>query len=451
MGVQPSRITKLTIDEDDNRSNTKPSIVKDSNGRLTLFYSKKWYTGRTSPVTLTQTGSFQITVGAGTGNLNSTAVSWSETPVTVAPNTYTLIYADLSGNILLDVTASKTILSESIPLAYVNVGNSAITNMELVESSGTYIFVQRQVNVAGEWVWEDREERLNSGEAPTAYVESGSDKINLYYVRDKNYYLRIFDPVDSETFEYIHHVTESAGVLYPDNDLRSFSTNSIGAGNSLVSGTNQVLYDIGSIGVSIKEESGSLVPQITSPYLTGSYLSYILGTPYVDFFTYDGNSYTLERSIVPELSQPDWPAFIPWTDTPGVKYVGVRVSHTLYNDPWVTDPADYVTINIPSEQDLTVLEGSQYNSFIYEFIPRMGVGSAGSNLEKTVEQDQFYKFIDSDTGSNMSVGGSKSALELTLEQDQLYTFVDIGDSAKLNPQKNSVGASKSNLILESQT
>lgn len=332
----------LSVDTDEGRGNDYPSVVRDSSGRLICFYEKAWKSGRLSQSIVTGTGGLGVQVQAGDGEINGVSVVWSLANLTVADNAYTLIYVDSSGTVSQSVDHTSTLIKSVIVLAYIGSGSSSIVNIENVERTGTYIFSKRQVDVGGEWQWDDYEYRLNTGRQPTASYDAANDRVYLTFSRDGLSFVRVLDLTNILTWEYLPHYSITGGVIYPEPYQQNTSISKLGSGLASISFGE--LFPIAAYGVGYKVDSG-VDQYVHEPYLNSSFNQYVTdGTIFCEIFEKVGSSYNLVDSFpIRKALTSTWRQFLGGYNKSF--YLGVRLKHRLYvEEEFRTDPANYDTI-----------------------------------------------------------------------------------------------------------
>jgi hypothetical protein len=186
---------KRTFESDDNRIAFNPSVIRDSNNRIILFYHKQVVSGKLSDTRITNPSGYSINVGSGNGTLNGISKAWSSASITAIPNVFQLVYVDLVPTTpVVDIASDfpMTFTKSVIPLAYVFSGSSSITRLIEVEKTGNYIYARRQKpDGSGGWSWDDYEDLLNSGEQPSAVL--GGNRIYITYTKDSSVYQRIIE------------------------------------------------------------------------------------------------------------------------------------------------------------------------------------------------------------------------------------------------------------------
>jgi len=91
----------------------------------------------------------------------------------------------------------------------------------------------------------------------------------------------------------------------------------------------------------------SLRPFVFLPFITGSYLQYIVYPYYIDIYILDGEMYVLEETVAVYdnssfLSDERWHECLSFND----KYIGVRVNHRLMANQYETAPENRIHINV---------------------------------------------------------------------------------------------------------
>jgi len=424
---------KQTDDSDASRLNDYPSIIRDNSGRLLLFYEKYFRSGvLTGGVVSFVSPSLDCHIDAGTGTINETPVSWSADDLTLTPSTYTLIYVDSAGNVGQTSDFPISFVKNVITLAYVNVGATTIVRITNLEKEGSYIFNRRQVLSGPDYVWDDYETRLNTGEKPEVFFDSSSNMAYCTFIKDGATFTRVFDTTSALTWEDVAHVEEVGGILYPVPQPSAELILNVGCSKSSFVSYNPPLYELGRNMVVGLDTSD---PYVHVPYVTSPYLAYMTSAPIMQVFTKSGSIYTLETEI--NLGVEDYPygLITLWSFTRGTKYLGLKVSHTLYVGDFYTDPSDYAEVLIPENIYSTVtVSPTELQTTIFPEVWDLEVGCSKSSVEKSSEFGQLFKWADESI--NLEMGCSKSSLEKVSEYDQLYGL-DSDDSINLE-----VGCSK---------
>jgi len=435
MPFTPSIPQKLTVDLDDGRINSHPSLIKDKNGRLIVFYSKTLPSGRisTSRVTFTPS-SFDIHVEAGNGEITDTPIIWSATDLIATPETYSIVYVDISGTVKISSDIQKNIYQDAIILAFLNVGLTSIVNLEEVERVGTYLFTQRQVwnSESEEWEWDNYEYRINNGQEPFALYDSSSDKIYLSYKRDGESFNRLFNLTDPLTWSYLHHYTITAGVIYPDFVQSRTYSQSVGAGPSGSFKSDIELFNMESPPhIGYKYIAGSYIPYVNIPWLaSGAYTPYLSGNPELEVYTFDGENYNLEGTFPMDIGSRAYPEWQEWGLPTGTVYLGVHVTfdkNSIYQGgDYRTPPEKYEELYISESRDYTYdTSDPQINSVDKSSISSIvGCGGGKSDVLKTSESSQSYKISDEEDASSIGAGGSLNYFTKTGEWGQSFETVD---------------------------
>lgn len=201
---------KLTFETDNSRIAFKPTIIRDQNDRLIVFFQKQLTTGKSTGGNVTNPSGFNISVSSGSGSLNGVNKSWTSDSVVAVPSLFQLVYVDpLAGGNGVGITSdlNMTFMASIIPLAFVFAGASSVVRLLAIENSGNYILARRQKpDGFGGWVWDNYEDVLNSGEDPDAVFNPNNNRIYITYKRNSVVYQRIIQ-VGSES---------NAWLLIPD-------------------------------------------------------------------------------------------------------------------------------------------------------------------------------------------------------------------------------------------
>lgn len=329
---------KLTQDQDDGRNNFNTSIVKAPDGKLIAFYEKGLVSGRESNSRVQVDQNFDINVEAGSGTILYTPVTWGATTVTLPASSFSLIYVDVSGQVLVTQNPSSiSTTTVSILLAYVRTGSSEVTVLEEIEKTGKYIYVQYQVLSGTEWVWDQKEYILNVGEQPRAFYDRTQDKLLLSYVRDSIGYMRLFDLTDELTFEYLTNYTIENDVINlktdPSHSIQSMFAALSDSETNLVSTTVEYEFAYYMLGYAISiDETGTFHHYVHMPWMEAlNYTSLSISDIYLEIYTKSGTDYVLEQEIPIPLdknneirSREHW---VDWTGTFGPKFLKIRFYH----------------------------------------------------------------------------------------------------------------------------
>lgn len=418
---------ELTFDTDDNRLNDYPSVIRDKNGRIIIFYEKSLKSGRLSDGEVTFTSpSLSCHIDLGNGEINGSPISWLAADLALTPNSYTLIYVDNIGTVSHTTSFSMTLTKNSILLALVNVGGSTIVRINSIEKNGKYIFYRKQVLSGSNYIWDDFEYRLNVGEKPAARYDSVNDKIYISYQRDDSTYVRLFNINDPLTWEDLIHFEETGGILYIKPAPVSDSIISGGTSQGQHQLTLPDLFALGrNMAFGFRLEGALYVPYVHLPYVTSSYLNDIVGDVTLEIFTKSGDTYNLETSFVGiPLGADQYVGLnVKWLHSVGLKYLGIRLRHNLFSTEFTTESRNYLSRRIQAERDYTELTSpTTYETTIYHEVTDSitGAVSAGK-YTKTFEAEQLYDF---ETESEQEIIGAVSTGKYTktFEAEQLYNF-----------------------------
>jgi hypothetical protein len=436
--------TKLTVETDNGRPASSPSLIVKPTGQKFVFYTKQFTSGRTSDSNVTFTLPNIVNIEAGSGTLNSIVISWSAVSPTVSYNSFDIVYVDSSGNVIVSDTWDMTTIASSIVLAYVYVGGSAITSLEQVEKMGLYVYSQKQVLVGSVWQWIDQEYLVNTGEQPRAFYDQASDKIYLQYKKDSSVYLRIFDPSDELSWRYIPNTfIQAPNIVHLNRDPQASIQFIAGAGDFADQTVlDAELFPLSATGLSFQLVSTVFESFIYIPYLTGSYLQY-LHYPYtIEIGHLSGGNFVVEDSVV--MSDNDtYDRWHKWTGTLGLKYLRVRCFSSLMGGEYFTPPANYKQVlifdpfeyqeTIGNTENIQILTepvnfeassaklGQIIKTFEYEesrdfeqdaVLFEVGTGSFGQ-ITKTFEYEESRDF-EQDTIPAFQVGAGYSAIMTTV-------------------------------------
>ncbi len=416
--------TKLTFDTDDGRLNSSPSTVILPSGQQFCFYSKFLTTGKESFSRITFVEpSFIINVQAGSGMINGIHVDWDAATLESPQNSYSIIYVTVDRVVGIGQNLTMDFLKDKILLAYVGSGNSSITRIDELEHTGNYIFVRKQILAGSQWVWDDIELILNSGSEPISFYNSLTNEIYLTYKKDSSSYVRIFNPSDDLTWEYLISIAIAANVniTLKEDPENTASPIGLGSGYSTTFQLIDGLFPLGGCGFSFVE--GNI--HVFLPYISSSYLPYARGEITYEFYIKSGNEYILEASyIINNYRTLDLEKrHRLWSGTLGVKYVGIRMKTTLYQQDYVTLPVNYGSFEIYNFPNLTTLSESNYSVDTRDnrFEMSLGSGYAGV-LNKTAEYEETRDF-ESDTYSQIALGsGYIGVFNKTAEYEETRDF-----------------------------
>lgn len=416
---------KLTFDTDDGRPNSSPSCVVDASGRMSVFYGKTLLSGRTSDTRVTiddPTPTFNVYVQAGSGTLNGTPVSWGAVTLIMPPDTFQVIYVTSGGVVSYISDLTMSIMASSIVLAFVYVGVSAITLLEEVEKTGRYVYVRHQILSGSTWVWDNNEYILNTGEQPKAFYNSATDKIYLSYKKDSISYLRVIDTTNPLTWSYLPNISIQTGpTINLNNNPQStlYFKSSAGYESTFSTFTTPKLYTLNYTALKFIPVLSVQQPHIYMPFVlsSGGYLPYLKLPYYIEIFSFDGVSYVLEDTVtVNDNTGIDIIKDIPlrwhqWTGSMGMKYLGLRAFNTLFVDPFVSDPADYLPIFVSSAYEGHQTVGNTISAYVVEKTFDINSISAGYEASNpvTFSYDILYDMEFQTVGTKAS-GGYEASL-----------------------------------------
>jgi len=397
--------TQLTRDLDDGRSNDYPSIVVGPTGQRIAFYKKFLTTGKISFSRITFVSpSFTVDVEAGNGSVQGTSVTWSAGTLTATANTYEIVYVDTSGILHISPNLSMTDAQNVILLAYVQTGSTSITRIEEIEHTGSYIYIRRQMLVGSSWVWNDYEYRLNTGEEPRAYYDLVNNKIYLSYKKDGVSYVRMFDPTNELTWEYLPNVNISSNTLTLNNDPSNSIVLALSGGYKTSSNLVSDEYPMGDTQFLFMNNN----PYIILPYITGDNLLYAYGPVTYEIMTYSLGVYTVEASfILPNVKYTSNDLrVVPWPYTLGLKYIRCSLSTRLFSDMFVTNPVNYKQLNLFSYPINLTLSDDAYNADVKDNTRKDALSSGYKvDFTKTAEYEETKSFpSDTTTGQVLSSG-----------------------------------------------
>lgn len=334
-----SKITnrKLTEDLDSERNNFYPSIIRDPEGRLIVFYQKNLKSGKQSNSFVSVDGAFGLSVEAGNGEILGESVSWGAATVTADPEKFSLLFVDKQGNVQVKSTPKMGTVQDAIILAYVRAGSTQITRYEEIEKVGKYIFCRYQKKDGDQWVWDEEEYMISVGEKPRAFYDKANDKIILSYNRDSIGYLRVFDLQDELTFEYLSNTSLENDVVNLKNDPQNTARFMFASGfrSKAVTGSDIDVYDFRyyMLGYAISIEDNGIISQyLHLPYMEElNYPSLSITDIYLEVYSKSGDTYTLESEVPIALednnylgSKENWVA---WGGPYGKKFLKIRFKH----------------------------------------------------------------------------------------------------------------------------
>ena len=417
MSISPISV-KLTFDTDEERVNRYPSVV-NVDGRRIIFYEKFFTSGRISGGRVTATlPTFTVNVALGGGILNSTPVVWGATSVTATAEKFEIVYVTLAGVVGITDDFSMVLLKDRIILAYIQSGLSSIVRVIEVEKDGKYIYNRRQVLSGSDWVWDDNEYPLCTGEIPVALYNSG--KIYLTYKKDSIAYIRIFNPSDELTWSFLRPIEIDTGnQITLNNDPSSSGIHSFGCGRDCFAQVvNIQLFNLSGIAMTFIRSYSN--PYAFKPVISSSYMDYLIGDFTIEFYTKSGSVYTLENSYV--MTKYDNNKYgnrwFEWTDTPGQKYVVVACRVSFLTDV-ARSPYDAYPLLIRPTR-LIVENPSPTSILAYVYDDKadhaVGCGTFGS-LVKTSEFVEFRSFKEDQAQHAFGCGYLGSAVK-TFEYEE---------------------------------
>jgi hypothetical protein len=416
-----STIQQITKDIDNLRRNNNACVVVSPTGQQIIFYSKYLTTGKLSYSTISFTApSFTINIEAGNGTLNGSAITWSAGILTASPNSYELVYVTSAG--VLEKTANVTMtgLQTVIPLAYVSSGNSSITRIEEIAPYGYYIYVRKQILSSGQWVWDDIEYRLNTGDQPKAFYDSATQNIYLSYKKDSISYVRKVDPEDELSLEYLPNISiDSGNIITFNRDPQAAVFMSMSSGyNSTMEFFGFEYFPIGTTGFCFIAEQ----PYVYMPRLVeNSYYQYIRSAVTYEFYTLNAGVYTLELTYeVADNRVQD--RFFLWTGTTGIKYLGIALKSTLSSETYRTDPIYYKQLELYAYPISIVLD-TDYSIDTRDNVLNFSMSSGyGSLMEFTATYEETKNLISEPIALSMS-SGYDSPMEFTATYEETKNLI----------------------------
>jgi hypothetical protein len=415
----PTTVTPLTIDTDNGRTHNYPCIVISPAGQQFVFYEKYLTTGKQSYSRITFTApSFDISVEAGNGSVNATPVTWGSALLTINQNAYALVYVDTSGNVGLSYNLDMTFMKDVIQLAYVSSGNSSITRIEELEHTGYYIYLRKQTLSGSSYVWDNVAYRLNTGTQPKAFYCSTNGKIYLTYQKDGAEYVRVFDPTDELTWEYLPNTRIISNVISLINHPQNSVVFGVGSGyEAETTIENGDLFPLGDTGfcfvgsstyIFLPSISGAYIQYITNPIITYEILNKVGSTYYVEA------SYSLDYHYI--LGR--WKI---WSGTAGQKYIRVIISTTIMTVDYVTDVSSYKSLLIYARPALTVVDTDISTDGRDDTLSLSASSGYEASVEKTAEFVETKTFQVDTTSLSVS-SGYEASIEKTAEFVETKTF-----------------------------
>ena len=339
----------ITRDTDEGRINADMTMV--STPRKVMFYAKTFRSGRESDNLIDYTLPFTLHIPAGNGTINGIPVSWGAGDRTVPANSFSTVYVDDGGLVHIIQSSPMVILKDSIVLAYVNTGLTAIVYVENVEKTGKYIYCRKQSSGND---WGDTELVMNTGDQPRAFYRNG--KIYLSYRKDNSALLRIFDLAVETTFSYLPNTyMVDLETVRMKRDPESTCTAILSKGNVSDSDIqNSDLFPMGWSAYCFIEGQ----PYVFLPFVIGDFISYIKYPYYIDIYTFDGYYYNLSESIaiydnINYLLDVRWHQIYSYED----RYFRLRVdSNLIKNYETPVDKQIKVEIFPPYNEDGNVID-----------------------------------------------------------------------------------------------
>jgi len=412
-----SVVTRLTFETDDNRVYSSPSIVIDPSGRKMIFYEKYLTTGRTSDGQVSYTAPFTVNVPAGSGTINGTAVSWSLTTVTATSQKIELVYVTAAGVVGIISSPGNVFTKDVILLAYVSSGLTTIVGVENIEKDGRYIYGQKQVLSGSDWVWEDSEYLLNTGENPAAFL-SGS-LIYVSYKKNGAAFTRIIDATIETTWAYKKPVSITGPNITMSNLPESTVELRTGAGHRASCDFNNNIFPLGSSDLGFSDVGD---PYIFIPFIGGSFYSSNIYYP-VRYEFYN-SSYVLEDYLDITSNANIVNRWHKWTGTLGTKYIGVRLFTNLFTEVFATVVEDYVSIEVYSAYEKVTTSGLTITGNVKDYFVNLKTGGGlRSSMTKTSEFE-VIKEVKDESFNLKTGGGLRSTMVKTSEFESLKEVKD---------------------------
>lgn len=386
----------LTKDADIGRINSDMSAALTPSKNKVVFYSKNFKSGRLSDSRVTFTLPFRVSVGAGFGTINNHDVTWS--PIVfdapkVSTNSFLVVCVDIDGVVDVRADMSMTSISDSIVLAYINVGSTEIVNLEEVEKDGWYIYARLQ---SPDGSWDDHERVLCTGDQPRAFSRGGI--IYLTYRKDGRTLIRLFDTGDDQTWAYTPNIfiTDNQSIIHLKKDPESSIYAKCGLGSYNESTPiNDNLFPLG-------ETSFCFIggaPHVFVPMITGPYTDKIIYPYHIDVYRNGVVEQTLEfndnhRFYLDER----------WLPIPDVlnRSFRVRVNSTIVTFEFETSPVDAVTTDV-FEPFYNPVTGEATDNRL-STLSAMG---QIAEVEKVFEYQETRSVSDEEMVTIISLGGSE--------------------------------------------
>ena len=392
----------VTRDTDEGRINADMTMV--STPRKVMFYAKTFRSGRESNSLIHYTLPFTIHISAGNGTINGIPVSWGVGDRTVPANSFSTVYVDDGGAVHIIQSSPMEILKDSIVLAYVNTGLTAIVYVENVEKTGKYIYCRKQ---SSGQIWGDTELVMNTGDQPRSFYRNG--KIYLTYRKDNSSLLRIFDLAVDTTFSYLPNTyMVDFETVRMNRDPESTCTATLSKGN--VSDSDIQNADLFPLGMSAYCFIDGQ-PYVFLPFIIGSFISYIKYPYYIDIYTFDGNSYVLSESIaiydnINYLLDVRWHRIYDYED----RYFRCRVdSNLIKNYETPVDKQIKIEVFPPYNEDGNIIDN--------RFNTSLSKGSS-SEIIKTAEYEETRDREEEHFDCNLSKGSVSEMLK-TAEYEEV--------------------------------
>lgn len=458
--------TKLTFDTDDGRYNPESSFIKLPTGQKVIFYKKYLTSGRTSDSRVTFSVPFDISVEAGSGELNGNNVSWGATNLTAISNKFNYVYVDMSGTVNITDDFPMTLSKVSIILAFINVGLDTIVYVEEIEKDGRYIYARRQVLDDNVWVWDDYEFVLCTGEKPNCFYDADSDKIYLTYQKNSAVFIRLFDVEQESTWNYLRNVNIITGdIITLSNDPTVTTMNTVDS------------CDRGNFTL---EDEPTAIPFLSYTYVdhidglrseSGGTYTHLLRMPFVDFgannddiynltleiYRYDGSNWILEvEKALYDYSRRNESDL--WEEDIAIKGEKKRMYVRFYTTyftrygglpKYMRLPYDADYNSSPVEDFFNQIQDGYYvdddgNYVVKIFEPLIGTGTVGikgkvdfaerGDITKTYEYEETRSLHDETVDSFIDLSGSD--LSITEyegisgnQEETVNNFIDVSSKA----------------------
>jgi hypothetical protein len=165
-------------------------------------------------------------------------------------------------------------------------------------------------------------------------------------------------------------------------------------------------------------------PFIFLPFITGSFTQYIIYPYYIDIYTFDGMTYTLESTVTIH----DNTNFISderWHQCPAThqdRYIGIRVNSRLMASQYETAPENRVRVHVFLPFYDVEVSGNSINTTAIEGrLPFSGSQGSKSEVVKVIEYFEARDF-ETDNCDFKGSQGSKSDMVKVIEYFEARDF-----------------------------